>query len=96
MILELIILGVIGVIYVTGDSERKAKMRTIGKGIIDVTKEVVIDVCKITKSFMNKLKTKKESAKNLDVTKDNPWLDLLRKKIIIFFYLFSVFHQLID
>lgn len=84
MILELIILGVIGVIYVTGDSERKAKMRTIGKGIIDVTKEVVIDVCKITKSFMTKLKTKKESAKNLDVTKDNPWLDLPQKKSEIF------------
>ena len=79
MILELIILGVIGVIYVTGDSERKAKMRTIGKGIIDVTKEVVIDVCKITKSFMNKLKTKKESVKNLDVTKDNPCFKLKRK-----------------
>jgi hypothetical protein len=47
-------------------------MRTIGKGIVDITKEVVIDVCKITKSFMTKLKTKKESVKNLDVTKDNP------------------------
>ena len=84
MILELIILGVICVIYVTGDSERKAKMRTIGKGIVDVIKEVVIDVCKITKSFMTKLKTKKESAKNLDVTKDNPWLDLPQKKSEIF------------
>ena len=84
MILELIILGVIGVIYVTGDSERKAKMRTIGKGIVDVIKEVVIDVCKITKSFMTKLKTKKESTKNFDITKDNPWLDLPQKKSEIF------------
>ena len=84
MILELITLGVIGVIYVTGDSERKAKMRTIGKGIVDITKEVVIDVCKITKSFMTKLKTKKESVKNLDVTKDNPLLDLPQKKSAIF------------
>lgn len=69
MILELIILGVICVIYVTGDSERKAKMRTIGKGIIDVTKEVVIDVCKITKSFMTKLKKKKNQLKILMLQK---------------------------
>jgi hypothetical protein len=33
---------------------------------------------------MTKLKTKKESVKNLDVTKDNPWLDLPQKKSEIF------------
>ena len=36
MVLEAITLGVIGVAYITGDDDRKQKMRKIGSEFVDV------------------------------------------------------------
>lgn len=37
MLLEMITIGAIGVTYLTGDKNRKEKMRKIGSSIVDVT-----------------------------------------------------------
>ena len=43
MVLEAITLGVIGAAYVTGDAERKQKMRKIGSDFVDVAKTTAAD-----------------------------------------------------
>ncbi len=60
----LIALGVIGVTYVTGDSQRKQKMRNIGSQIVEVTKEATVSAVKTTKTFVQKMKAKHDAASN--------------------------------
>lgn len=60
----LIALGVIGVTYVTGDSQRKQKMRNIGSQIVEVTKEATVSVAKTTKNMIQKMKAKHDNASN--------------------------------
>lgn len=60
----LIALGVIGVTYVTGDSQRKQKMRNIGLQIVEVTKEATVSAAKTTKTFVQKMKAKHDAASN--------------------------------
>lgn len=44
MVLGLVIAGVIGTIFVTGDRARKEKMKNIATGIYDVTRDVAQDI----------------------------------------------------
>ena len=60
----LIALGVIGVTYVTGDSQRKQKMRNIGSQIVEVTKEATVSAVKTTKNMIQKMKAKHDAASN--------------------------------
>ena len=59
--LEIITLSAIGVTYLTGDKNRKEKMRKIGAGILDVTKEVAVEVAGKTKELVKKMKEKQDS-----------------------------------
>ena len=59
MVLETITLGVIGVTYVTGDAERKQKMRKIGSEIVDVAKTTASDTVDFTKKTIQKIKARK-------------------------------------
>jgi hypothetical protein len=61
MVLELITIGAIGVTYFTGSKERKEKMRKIGSGIVDVTKEVAVEVAGKTKELVKKIKENQDS-----------------------------------
>jgi hypothetical protein len=61
MVLEMIAIGVIGAVYVTGNKDRKEKMRNIGFGIVDVTKDVVIGATIKTKELVKKIKEKNDS-----------------------------------
>lgn len=61
MVLEIITLSAIGVTYLTGDKNRKEKMRKIGAGILDVTKEVAVEVAGKTKELVKKMKEKQNS-----------------------------------
>ena len=60
----LIVLGVIGVTYVTGDSQRKQKMKNIGSQIVEVTKEATVSAVKTTKTMIQKIKAKHDAEKN--------------------------------
>ena len=60
----LIALGVIGVTYVTGDSQRKQKMRNIGSQIVEVTKEATVSAAKTTKNMIQKMTAKHDAASN--------------------------------
>ena len=60
----LIALGVIGVTYVTGDSQRKQKMKNIGSQIVEVTKEATVSAVKTTKTMIQKIKAKHDAEKN--------------------------------
>ena len=60
----LIALGVIGVTYVTGDSERKQKMKNIGSQIVEVTKEATVSAVKTTKTLVQKIKAKHDAETN--------------------------------
>ena len=60
----LIALGVIGVTYVTGDSERKQKMKNIGSQIVEVTKEATVSAVKTTKTMIQKIKAKHDAETN--------------------------------
>lgn len=64
MVLEIITLGAIGVIYLTGDKERKDKLKKIGSGVVDVTKDVTRDVAEKTKTLIKKYKAKKADETN--------------------------------
>ena len=59
MVLEAITLGVIGLAYVTGDAERKQKMRKIGSDFVDVAKTTASDTVDFTKRTIQKIKAKK-------------------------------------
>lgn len=59
MVVVLIIVGLIGVIYFTGDVQRKQKMRKIGGQIADVTKDTVDDSVNLTKKFVYKIRKNK-------------------------------------
>jgi hypothetical protein len=61
MVLGIITIGAIGVTYFTGSKERKEKMRKIGSGIVDVTKEVAVEVAGKTKELVKKMKEKQDS-----------------------------------
>ena len=61
MVLEVITLGVIGAAYVTGDAERKQKMRKIGSDFVDVAKSTAIDAVAFTKKTIQKIKTEKNN-----------------------------------
>lgn len=61
MVLGIITIGVIGVTYFTGSKERKEKMRKIGSGIVDVTKEVAVEVAGKTKELVKKIKESQDS-----------------------------------
>ena len=60
----LIALGVIGVTYVTGDSQRKQKMKNIGSQIVEVTKEATVSAVKTTKTLIQKNKAKHNAETN--------------------------------
>ena len=60
----LIALGVIGVTYVTGDSQRKQKMKNIGSQIVEVTKEATVSAVKTTKTLVQKIKAKHDAETN--------------------------------
>lgn len=49
MVLEAITLGVIGTAYVTGDADRKQKMRKIGSEFVDVAKTTAADTVAFSK-----------------------------------------------
>ena len=55
---------VIGVTYVTGDSERKQKMKNIGSQIVEVTKEATVSAVKTTKTLVQKIKAKHDAETN--------------------------------
>lgn len=61
MVLGIITIGAIGVTYFTGSKERKEKMRKIGSGIVDVTKEVAVEIAGKTKELVKKMKEKQDS-----------------------------------
>ena len=61
MVLGIITIGAIGVTYFTGSKERKEKMRKIGSGIVDVTKEVAVEVAGKTKELVKKIKENQDS-----------------------------------
>ena len=61
MVLELITIGAIGITYFTGSMERKEKMRKIGSGIVDVTKEVAVEIAGKTKKLVKNIKEKQDS-----------------------------------
>lgn len=61
MVLEIITLSAIGVTYLTGDKNRKEKMRKIGSGIVDVTKEVAVEIAGKTKKLVKNIKEKQDS-----------------------------------
>lgn len=60
----LIALGVIGVTYVTGNPQRKQKMKNIGSQIVEVTKEATVSAVKTTKTMIQKIKAKHDAEKN--------------------------------
>ena len=64
MVLEIVTLGVIGATYISGDKERKEKMKTIGHDIVDVTKETVFTCGRGINAMCNKIKEKREAKKN--------------------------------
>lgn len=59
MVLEAITLVVIGAAYVTGDADRKQKMRKIGSEFVDVAKTTASDTVAFTKKTIQKIKVKK-------------------------------------
>lgn len=61
MVLGIITIGAIGVTYFTGSKERKEKMRKIGSGIVDVTKEVAVEIARKTKKLVKNIKEKQDS-----------------------------------
>mgnify|MGYP003441308845 FL=1 len=61
MVLEIITIGAIGVTYFTGSKERKEKMHKIGAGIVDVTKEVAVEIAGKTKKLVKNIKEKQDS-----------------------------------
>ena len=61
MVLGIITIGAIGVTYLTGDKKRKEKMRKIGSGIVDVTKEVAVEIAGKTKKLVKNIKEKQDS-----------------------------------
>ena len=61
MILEIITIGAIGLTYFSSNEERKEKMHKIGSEIVDVTKEVAIEVAGKTKELAKKIKEKQNS-----------------------------------
>lgn len=64
MVLEAITLGVIGVTYVTGDAQRKQKMRKIGSDLVDVAKTTAQDTVAFTKNTIEKVKANQAAKKN--------------------------------
>lgn len=58
MILEAITLSVIGITYVTGDNQRKQKMRKIASELSDVAKSTAHDTVDFAKSTIEKIKAK--------------------------------------
>ena len=61
MVLEIITIGAIGVTYFTGSKERKEKMHKRGAGIVDVTKEVAVEIAGKTKKLVKNIKEKQDS-----------------------------------
>ncbi|MDY5683597.1 MAG: hypothetical protein SPG48_08570 [Treponema sp.] len=59
MVLEAITLVVIGAAYVTGDADRKQKMRKICSEFVDVAKTTASDTVAFTKKTIQKIKAKK-------------------------------------
>ena len=59
MVLEAITLVVIGAAYVTGDADRKQKMRKIGSEFVDVAKTTASDTVASTKKTIQNIKAKK-------------------------------------
>ena len=59
MVLEAITLGVIGAAYVTGNADRKQKMRKIGSEFVYVAKATASDTVAFTKKTIQKIKAKK-------------------------------------
>lgn len=59
MVLEAITLCVIGATYVTGDADRKQKMRKIGSEFVDVAKTTASDTVAFTKKTIQKIKANK-------------------------------------
>lgn len=64
MILEAITLGVIGVTYVTGDAQRKQKMRKVGSDIVEITKAATRDAVAFAKDTIEEVKAKRAAKKN--------------------------------
>lgn len=56
MVLETITIGVIGLTYVTGDDNRKAKMRKIGSEIVEVAGDTLKDVIDLGKTVTEKVR----------------------------------------
>ncbi len=65
MVLGIITVGAIGITYLTGDRKRKDKMKKIGFGIVDVTKDVAGDIVDFTKNIMSKIKENNQKNNNL-------------------------------
>ena len=65
MVLEAITLGVIGAAYVTGDTDRKQKMRKIGSEFVDVAKTTASDTVAFTKKTIQKIMCKKLLRENI-------------------------------
>lgn len=63
MVLGAITIGAIGVVYFTGNTVRKQKMRQIGSQVADVTKDVAGDVLYQTKGLIYKIQ-KNRAKKN--------------------------------
>lgn len=66
MVLGAITIGAIGVVYFTGNTVRKQKMRQIGSQVADVTKDIAGDVLNQTKHLIYKIqknRTKKNTKK---------------------------------
>lgn len=65
MVLETITIGFIGLTYVTGDEDRKAKVRKIGSEIVDVAGETLKDVIDIGKSLTEKVRYSQMKKENI-------------------------------
>ena len=65
MVLETITIGFIGLTYVTGDEDHKAKVRKIGSEIVDVAGETLKDVIDIGKSLTEKVRYSQMKKENI-------------------------------
>lgn len=61
MIISLITLGVVGAVYLTGDAEKKLRMREVGSEIAEITKDTALDIAAFTKSSVSKIRAKRSS-----------------------------------
>ncbi len=64
MIFSLITLGVVGTVYLTGDAEKKLRMREVGSEIAGITKDTALDIAAFTKSSVSKIRAKRAAKHN--------------------------------